>query len=407
MVLFHLRGCLDLTQLIAPGFPPSQDVGSRDDAVVLEGRLEEDGRSFRDSRGRVRQRLTHIVRRTDQYSAGVEVPGDIPRFMPGPERGMRRIGWGCELRPMHLQPEALRALQPRKQLALREAARPLGRHIRHGRSSTYVKAAGYGFPATDYVAAVVGMAKEIRATYTVAATAQTVTWRSAMDRRRFIAVAGLGSIAFSVKALGAPASISPAKDQRANSTIPVLILGVGSGGCEPLHVYRTRSLAQAPRDLTVYADRQYPRWRPDFFIPMDYRRDVEAGLDTFEAFYARMYERLDCFIEQSSGVIVVCGLGAAAGLTALIISNVSNIAKKYRKRSGALVSRPFGFEGSLRAGTAHLASERLRRQFDLVHEIDADSVIDHVRRPITLEKAYKSLDAAIARRLEHIRSSVL
>lgn len=222
-----------------------------------------------------------------------------------------------------------------------------------------------------------------------------------MNRRDFLSASALTGLLGSTGTIQASSAVSLASPPKTSTSAPVYLIGIGDGGCRPLLAYHCTAPGDESKFIYLHKD---PRSITEasataHVVSLNYAPAVLSGLDTFEDFNTRLRELVDDWVACSNAVIPVYGLGHE-GFQMLVAAAIAEAIRRHRKRTIAIVSLPFGFEGSLRACTGHGALRSAQKTFDWVEVVQGDDVFDRCPRPVTMKKAYATLSEVMAHRIQ-------
>jgi cell division protein FtsZ len=99
-------------------------------------------------------------------------------------------------------------------------------------------------------------------------------------------------------------------------------------------------------------------------------------------------------------VVVTAGLGGGTGSGAAPV--VANIAREQGALTIAIVTKPFGFEGTRRAAVAESAANELRGKVDAIMTIPNDRVRDMVPAGASVPEAFQAVDEVVRRSVQEI-----
>src|SRR2546421_1765656 len=102
----------------------------------------------------------------------------------------------------------------------------------------------------------------------------------------------------------------------------------------------------------------------------------------------------------SDPVVVTAGLGGGTGSGAAPV--VAAIAREQGALTIAIVTKPFGFEGTHRAGVAEAAGAELHDKVDAMMTIPNDRVHDMVPSGATVPQAFQAVDEVVRRSVQEI-----
>jgi len=111
-------------------------------------------------------------------------------------------------------------------------------------------------------------------------------------------------------------------------------------------------------------------------------------------------EDIEAAIEGSDMVFITAGMGGGTGTGAAPI--VANIAKEMGALTIAIVTKPFRFEGPVRAAQAEDGVERLKEEVDALIVIPNDKLLQVVERDTSLVEAFRVADDVLRQGVQGI-----
>ena len=109
---------------------------------------------------------------------------------------------------------------------------------------------------------------------------------------------------------------------------------------------------------------------------------------------------IEAAIEGADMVFITAGMGGGTGTGAAPV--VANIAKEKGALTVAVVTKPFGFEGPIRAKQAEEGLENLRKQVDALIVIPNDKLLQVVERVTSLVDSFKIADDVLKQGVQGI-----
>ena len=188
----------------------------------------------------------------------------------------------------------------------------------------------------------------------------------------------------------------------------IKVVGVGGGGCNAVsRMFRER--VQGVEYVGVNTDAQaLMRCEVPLRIRMGEKLtrglgvggDPEKGKDSAEESREEIYES----IKDSDMVFIAAGMGGGTGTGAAPI--VAEIAKESEALTIAVVTKPFGFEGSRRRKLADEGIARLKEKVDTLIIIPNDRLFAVCDEKVTMENAFKMADDVLRQGVQSIAELV-
>ena len=188
----------------------------------------------------------------------------------------------------------------------------------------------------------------------------------------------------------------------------IRVVGVGGGGCNAVsRMFRER--VQGVEYVGVNTDSQaLMRCEVPLRIRMGDKLtrglgvggDPEKGRESAEESKEEIYEA----IKDSDMVFVAAGMGGGTGTGAAPV--VAEIAKESGALTIAVVTKPFGFEGSRRRKLADEGIARLKEKVDTIIVIPNDRLFAVCDEKVTMENAFKMADDVLRQGVQSIAELV-
>ncbi len=194
-------------------------------------------------------------------------------------------------------------------------------------------------------------------------------------------------------------SESPAENRqevplRAEGHAVVRVVGVGGGGCNAVD-RMIEAGVHGVEFIAINTDRQaLDSSRADVVIPVG--AEVTRGLGTGgdpalgEMAFRESEEHLRRVLRGSDLVFIAAGEGGGTGTGGAPI--VAKVARELGALAVAVVTRPFGFEGNRRAGTADQGIHHLGEAADTVIVIPNDRLMSVLERGTSVVQAFAVAD---------------
>ena len=179
-----------------------------------------------------------------------------------------------------------------------------------------------------------------------------------------------------------------------NNLPKIAVIGVGGGGCnminymieEGTHMIdlivantdlKVLHISKAPKKIELG-----PKLTNGFGAGMDPEVGRNAALES--------YEEIQETLRGSDIVFVAAGLGGGTGTGAAPI--IAKAAREVGALTVSVVTKPFGFEGRMRAALANLGLEELKKVSDSLIVIANDKLREAVDETIGIKNAFKVTD---------------
>jgi cell division protein FtsZ len=188
----------------------------------------------------------------------------------------------------------------------------------------------------------------------------------------------------------------------------IKVVGVGGGGCNAVsRMFRER--VQGVEYVGINTDAQ-ALMRSE--VPLRIRMgekltrglgvggDPEKGRESAEESREEIYEA----VKESDMVFIAAGMGGGTGTGAAPV--VAEIAKESEALTIAVVTKPFGFEGSRRRKIADEGIARLKDKVDTLIIIPNDRLFAVCDEKITMESAFRLADEVLRQGVQSIAELV-
>ncbi len=180
-----------------------------------------------------------------------------------------------------------------------------------------------------------------------------------------------------------------------SSNLPkIAVIGVGGGGCNMInHMIDEGShridLIVANTDLKVLHVSKAPK---KIELGHKINNGFGAGMDPEVGRNSALesYEEIKETLKGSDIVFVAAGLGGGTGTGAAAI--IAKAAREVGALTVSVVTKPFSFEGKMRAGLANLGLEELKKVSDSLIVISNDKLTEIVDASLGIKNAFKIVD---------------
>ena len=179
-----------------------------------------------------------------------------------------------------------------------------------------------------------------------------------------------------------------------NNLPKIAVIGVGGGGCNMINYMieegshmidlivantdlKVLHISKAPKKIELG-----PKLTNGFGAGMDPEVGRNAALES--------YEEIQETLRGSDIVFVAAGLGGGTGTGAAPI--IAKAAREAGALTVSVVTKPFGFEGRMRAALANLGLEELKKVSDSLIVIANDKLREAVDETIGIKNAFKVTD---------------
>ncbi len=192
----------------------------------------------------------------------------------------------------------------------------------------------------------------------------------------------------------APAELFSPDMDRIEGHVVVRVVGVGGGGCNAVDRMIEAGL-RGVEFVAVNTDRQaLDASRADVVIPVgaEVTRGLGTGGDpaTGEMAFRESEDHLRRVLRGSDLVFIAAGEGGGTGTGGSPI--VAKVAREMGALAVAVVTRPFGFEGTKRAATANQGILHLQDAADTVIVIPNDRLMNVLERGTSVVQAFAVAD---------------
>ena len=179
-----------------------------------------------------------------------------------------------------------------------------------------------------------------------------------------------------------------------NNLPKIAVIGVGGGGCNMInHMIDEGShkidLIVANTDLKVLHVSKAPK---KIELGHKLNNGFGAGMDPEVGRNSALesYEEIKETLKGSDIVFVAAGLGGGTGTGADAI--IAKAARDVGALTVSVVTKPFSFEGKMRAGLANLGLEELKKVSDSLIVISNDKLTEIVDASLGIKNAFKIVD---------------
>ncbi|MBF7070605.1 cell division protein FtsZ [Aliarcobacter butzleri] len=179
-----------------------------------------------------------------------------------------------------------------------------------------------------------------------------------------------------------------------NNLPKIAVIGVGGGGCNMInHMIDEGShkidLIVANTDLKVLHVSKAPK---KIELGHKLNNGFGAGMDPEVGRNSALesYEEIKETLKGSDIVFVAAGLGGGTGTGAAAI--IAKAAREVGALTVSVVTKPFSFEGKMRAGLANLGLEELKKVSDSLIVISNDKLTEIVDSSLGIKNAFKIVD---------------
>jgi cell division protein FtsZ len=154
-----------------------------------------------------------------------------------------------------------------------------------------------------------------------------------------------------------------------------------------------QSLQQSTADITLH-------------IGAELTRGLGSGSDASVGRQAAMddYDRVKALLKGSDMIFITAGAGGGTGTGAGPI--VARIAREVGALTVAIVTKPFGFEGSRRAGQAQLGVEALAEEVDTLIVVPNDRLLAVLDKQTAMVEAFRVADDVLRQGVQGISDLV-
>ena len=186
-----------------------------------------------------------------------------------------------------------------------------------------------------------------------------------------------------------------------NQTPSIKVIGVGGGGCNAVD-YMLKEKIEGVEFIAANTDAQALRKSScDSVMQLGsaLTRGLGAGADPAKGKQAAEEdrERIKEFLSDSDMVFITAGMGGGTGTGAAPV--IAEVAKEVGALTVAVVTRPFHFEGQLRARQAEAGLQNLKGPVDSLIVIENEKLLQN-------EGAQDTMKAAFAKANDVLRNAV-
>jgi cell division protein FtsZ len=154
-----------------------------------------------------------------------------------------------------------------------------------------------------------------------------------------------------------------------------------------------QSLQQSTADITLH-------------IGAELTKGLGSGSDPSVGRQAAMddYDRVKALLKGSDMIFIAAGAGGGTGTGAAPV--VARIAREVGALTVAIVTKPFGFEGSRRAGQAQLGVETLGEEVDTLIVVPNDRLLSVLDKQTAMVEAFRVADDVLRQGVQGISDLV-
>ncbi len=184
----------------------------------------------------------------------------------------------------------------------------------------------------------------------------------------------------------------------------IKVVGVGGGGCNAVDRMVSTDFANV-EFITINTDAQalyHSGAEAKVHIGREATRGLGAGAnpDVGKAAAEESSEEIKSALKGSDMVFVTCGLGGGTGTGAAPV--VAGIARELGALTIGVVTRPFSFEGQLRAKKAASGFEELKKNVDTLIVIPNDRILSIIDRKTPITDAFAVVDEVLRQGVQGI-----
>ena len=185
----------------------------------------------------------------------------------------------------------------------------------------------------------------------------------------------------------------------------IRVLGIGGGGGNALGSMISQSNIQGVDFVSINTDAQallLNQSATKIQIGENLTKGLGSGGDAMIGQNAaeESAEKIKDMLEGSDMVFLTAGMGGGTGSGATPI--IAKLAKEVGALTIAVVTKPFGFEGTRRMVTAEDAVESLKDKVDTLIVIPNQRILDVVDRKLSLLEAFKVADSVLTQGVQGI-----
>lgn len=178
----------------------------------------------------------------------------------------------------------------------------------------------------------------------------------------------------------------------------IKVIGVGGGGCNAINSMVSTSQVQGVDFIGVNTDAQALLTcaaQTKIQIGDNLTRGLGAGgnPDIGKQAAEESREKLKDALVETDMVFITCGEGGGTGTGASPI--IAEVAKEQGALTVAVVTKPFGFEGTRRMLSAEEGIMNLKEKVDTLIVIPNQRILDVVDKKMTLVEAFKIVDSVL------------
>src|SRR3990167_3375803 len=195
-----------------------------------------------------------------------------------------------------------------------------------------------------------------------------------------------------------------------NRFAKIKVLGIGGGGCNALDSMITQAQIQGVDFVAVNTDQQHllaSQAQTKVQIGDSITKGLGAGSDPEigEKAAQESLERIKEVIAGADMVFITYGAGGGTGTGAGPV--IAELAKKLGILTLAVVTKPFGFEGTRRMVIAEEGIEDLKDKVDTLIVIPNQKLLEVVEKNVSLLEAFKLADSILSQGVQGISDIIV
>lgn len=185
----------------------------------------------------------------------------------------------------------------------------------------------------------------------------------------------------------------------------IKVVGLGGGGSNVLNTMITLQQIQGVEFVAVNTDAQAllnNQSPTKVQIGEAVTRGLGSGGDPLIGTQAaeESTQKLQDVLQDSDMVFLTAGMGGGTGTGAIVVA--AGIAKQQGALTVAVVTKPFGFEGTKRMLVAEEGIEKLKDRVDALIVIPNQRLLEVVDKNMTLQEAFKLADSVLGQGVQGI-----
>ena len=195
-----------------------------------------------------------------------------------------------------------------------------------------------------------------------------------------------------------------------NRFAKIKVLGIGGGGCNALNSMISYAQIQGVDFVAVNTDQQHllaSQSQTKVQIGDGITKGLGAGADPEIGKKAaeESLERIKEVITGADMVFITYGAGGGTGTGAGPV--IADLARKLGVLSVAVVTKPFGFEGTRRMVVADEGIEELKDKVDTLIVIPNQKLLEVVDKSVSLLEAFKLADSVLSQGVQGISDIIV